>query len=64
MSTWAATELQTTDVGDMRRNRRLVNLVEDLAALLGLSAYSVSLRGSMTMRVTIFPSFIPVYHEL
>jgi hypothetical protein len=32
MSSWAATELQTTDMGDVRRNRRLVHLVEDLAA--------------------------------
>lgn len=32
MSSWAATELQTTDLGDVRRNRRLVHLVEDLAA--------------------------------
>ena len=32
MSTWAARELQTTDLGDVRRNRRLVHLVEDLAA--------------------------------
>jgi hypothetical protein len=32
MSSWAATELQTTDMGDVGRNRRLVHLVEDLAA--------------------------------
>ena len=32
MNSWAATELQTTDLGDVRRNRRLVHLVEDLAA--------------------------------
>lgn len=32
MSTWAAIELQTADLGDVRRNRRLVHLVEDLAA--------------------------------
>src|SRR5947209_7746026 len=30
--TWAATELQTLDLGDTRRNRRLLRMVEDLAA--------------------------------
>lgn len=32
MTGWAATELQFADLGDKRRNKRLVRLVEDLAA--------------------------------
>jgi hypothetical protein len=32
MKGWAATELQLADLGDARRNRRLIRLVEDLAA--------------------------------
>jgi hypothetical protein len=29
---WAAAELARADLGDVRRNRRLVRIVEDLAA--------------------------------
>ncbi len=29
---WVAEELRFTDLGDARRNRRLVKIVEDLAA--------------------------------
>jgi hypothetical protein len=32
MTGWAASELQYADLGDTRRNKRLVRLVEDLAA--------------------------------
>jgi len=32
MKGWAASELQYADLGDTRRNKRLVRLVEDLAA--------------------------------
>jgi len=32
MKGWAATELQLADLGDARSNRRLVRIVEDLAA--------------------------------
>lgn len=32
MSDWAAQELKYADLGDMRRNRRLIRLVSDLAA--------------------------------
>ncbi len=32
MKGWAASELQYADLGDVRRNKRLVRLVEDLAA--------------------------------
>ncbi|WP_341530801.1 transposase DNA-binding-containing protein [Nostoc sp. UHCC 0302] len=29
---WAALELMNADLGDKRRNRRLITIVEDLAA--------------------------------
>lgn len=29
---WAAAELKDADLGDLRRNRRLIRIVEDLAA--------------------------------
>ena len=32
MTGWAASELQFADLGDKRRNKRLIRLVEDLAA--------------------------------
>lgn len=32
MTGWAASELQFADLGDIRRNKRLIRLVEDLAA--------------------------------
>ena len=32
MNNWAAEELQYADLGDMRRNKRLIRLVSDLAA--------------------------------
>ncbi len=32
MTGWGASELQYADLGDTRRNKRLVRLVEDLAA--------------------------------
>lgn len=37
MQTWAAQELGTVDLGDPRRNRRLIQIVEDLAAQPGAS---------------------------
>jgi hypothetical protein len=30
---WAAEELKTVDLGDKRRNRRLIKIVEDLSAM-------------------------------
>jgi len=32
MSDWAAAELQYADLGDVRRKKRLIRLVSDLAA--------------------------------
>jgi hypothetical protein len=32
MTGWASSELQFADLGDKRRNKRLVRLVEDLAS--------------------------------
>jgi hypothetical protein len=32
MEKWAAVELKQADLGDTRRNKRLVRIVEDLAA--------------------------------
>jgi hypothetical protein len=32
MNNWAAEELQYADLGDVRRNKRLIRLVSDLAA--------------------------------
>jgi hypothetical protein len=34
---WASEELAEVDLGDARRNRRLVRIVEDLAARPGVS---------------------------
>jgi hypothetical protein len=48
MSSWAATELETADLGDVRRNRRLVHLVEDLAARPESSVPQASRDGAST----------------